>query len=129
MCCLSLFGSCWADETFNNAQATVFYRCCPHTADSLKDECDSSSTYAHESPSQAKPPRRFDQRIAKELIVRLGSENSLPVAAALKLSRESSCTTACAQPCETASPMQGRGVLRLTGDDKAGEAGHLFGCC
>jgi hypothetical protein len=34
-------------------------------------------------------------------------------------------TTACARPCETASPMQGRGVLRLTGDDEAGKAGHL----
>jgi hypothetical protein len=74
---------------------------------------------------QAKPPRRFHQRIAKELIVRLGSENSLPVVAAVKLSRELSRTTACARPCETASPMQGRGVLRLTGDDEARWAGHL----
>jgi hypothetical protein len=32
---------------------------------------------------QSKPPRRFHQRIAKELIVRIGSENSLAVVAAL----------------------------------------------
>jgi hypothetical protein len=69
---------------------------------------------------QTKPPRRFHQRIAKEQIVRLGNENGLPVIAALKLSRELSCTTACARPCETASPMQGQGVLRLTGDDEGG---------
>jgi hypothetical protein len=74
---------------------------------------------------QPKPPCRFDQGVAKELIVRLGSENSLPVIAALELNRELSRATACARPCETASPMQGRGVLRLTGDDEAGEAGHL----
>jgi hypothetical protein len=74
---------------------------------------------------QPKPPCCFHQRIAKELTVRLGSENGLPIVAALKLSGELSRTTACARPCETASPMQGRGVLRLTGDDEAGKAGHL----
>jgi hypothetical protein len=74
---------------------------------------------------QTKPPYRFDQRITKELIVRLGSENSLAVVAALKLSRELSRTIACARPRETASSMQGRGVLRLTGDDEAEEADHL----
>jgi hypothetical protein len=68
---------------------------------------------------QTKPPHRFHQRIAKELIVRPGSENILPIVAALKFSRELSCTTACARPCETASPMQRRGVLQLTGDDEA----------
>jgi hypothetical protein len=76
---------------------------------------------------QTKPSRCFHQRIAKELIVRVGSEYGLPVVAALKLSRELSRTTACARPCETASPMQGRGVRRLTGDDEAVKAGHLFG--
>jgi len=77
---------------------------------------------------QSKPHRCFHQCITKELIVSLGRENPLPVAAALKLSRELSRTTACARPCETASLMHGRGALRLTGDDETGEAGHLFVC-
>jgi hypothetical protein len=50
---------------------------------------------------QAKPPSRFHQRIAKELIVRVGCENGLPVVAALD------------------------DVLRLTGDDETVKAGHL----
>jgi hypothetical protein len=45
---------------------------------------------------QTKPPCRLDQCIAKELIVRVGSENGLPVVAALD------------------------DVLRLTGDDESG---------
>jgi hypothetical protein len=73
---------------------------------------------------QPKSPCRLNQRIAKELIVRISCENGLPVIAALELSRELSRATACARPCETASPMQGRGVLRLTGDDEAGKADH-----
>ncbi len=50
---------------------------------------------------QAKPPCRLHQCIAKELIVRFGSENGLAVIAALD------------------------DVLRLTGDDESGETGHL----
>ena len=50
---------------------------------------------------QPKPPCRLDQRIAKELIVRICCENSLPIVAALN------------------------DMLRLTGDDEAGEAGHF----
>lgn len=51
---------------------------------------------------QAKPPRRFDQCIAKELIIRIRRKNSLPIVAALD------------------------NMLRLIGDDEAGEAGHSF---
>ena len=50
---------------------------------------------------QPKPPRRLDQRIAKELIVRVGCENSLAVITALD------------------------DMLRLTRDDEAGKVGHL----